>query len=141
VFGSLLTALSSLGIIERDGERIRRVATLLRFFGGQGFLQSEEWVPHSPEVLQVTDGIFGSAFPATGSSPLGAEKAAAAGDVVYFLINRKATPRQAPQLDISANPKTLHYYDCWKGVPLTPTKAGTLDFSIDVSSPAVCRCL
>ena len=43
-----------------------------------------------------------------------------------------AVARQAPQLDISANPKALHYYDCWKGVPLTPTK-GVLEFSIDAN--------
>jgi len=41
------------GITPRDGEAIRRVATMLRFFGGkttgkasEDFLHSPEWEPH-----------------------------------------------------------------------------------------------
>ena len=46
------------GITERDGENIRRVATLLRFFGGRGFLTSSEWVPHTIAVKQMATGVF-----------------------------------------------------------------------------------
>lgn len=34
-------------ITPRDGEQIRRVGALLRFLGGRGYLQSQDWVPHS----------------------------------------------------------------------------------------------
>ena len=89
-----------------------------------GFLQSAGWAPHSPDVLQMADGIFGSAFP-------GGEGKAAAGDVVYFLVNRKGSARQAPQLDISALPATHKFYNCYGGVELKPTAKKELEFTID----------
>lgn len=109
-------------ITERDGEEIRRVATLLRFFGGLGFLQSANWVPHSPDVLQMSAGVFGSAFPGEGLH---------AGDMLYFLVNRKGEALQAPQLDISALPSKLKFYDCWNGSELKPTPHHELEFTIE----------
>ena len=50
------------GIVPRDAEAIRRVGTMLRFFGGEGgLLQAAEWEPHTPDVR--TPGVFGSRFP------------------------------------------------------------------------------
>merc|ERR1712232_528566 len=46
------------GITPRDGEAIRRVATMLRYFGGLGLLQSEEWEPHTTGLL--SDDLFAS---------------------------------------------------------------------------------
>merc|ERR1711871_536098 len=37
------------GITPYDGEAIRRVATMLRFFGKHGFLHSPQWIPHTTE--------------------------------------------------------------------------------------------
>ena len=105
------------GITERDGETIRRVATLLRYFGRRGFLQSSDWTPHTAEVLQMQAGVFGSAFPAPG------------GEVVYALVNRKAASIRAAQL-APAKPAGLRWYDCWRGVELKPS-AGQLSFEIE----------
>ena len=38
-------------IVPADGEAVRRVATLMRFFGTHGYLTSQTWEPHFP-VLQ-----------------------------------------------------------------------------------------
>merc|ERR1719353_2853260 len=40
------------GITPYDGEAIRRVATMLRYLGKDGFLHSPEWIPHSIDVSQ-----------------------------------------------------------------------------------------
>lgn len=48
------------GIVPRDAEAIRRVATMMRFFGGLGgLLHSPDWEPHTPAPL--SDGVFASA--------------------------------------------------------------------------------
>ena len=106
------------GIIPRDGENIRRVATLLRYFGGKGYLQSSDWEPHSPDVLQMAEGVFGTRFPGED------------GTTVYFLVNRKDRPIEAPQLDVSKADASAKWYDCWNGVPLRPS-GGKLTFEIE----------
>ena len=60
---------------------------MLRFFGRRGFLQSDGWVPHTAEALQMAQGVFVSRFP----SPDGTE-------VVYTLVNRRPAALNAPQL-------------------------------------------
>ncbi len=37
-------------IVPADGEAIRRVGTMLRFFGARGFITSEDWAPFFPTV-------------------------------------------------------------------------------------------
>ena len=110
-------------IIERDGEAIRRIALMLRYFGARGFMQSSEWAPHTPEVLQMSDGVYGSAF------PLGA----ATGETVWTLVNRNDAARSGAQLlpvvqGTASRP--LHFFDCYRGVPLTPNRDGELSFTI-----------
>ncbi len=110
----------------RAGETIRRVATLLRFFGRRGFLTSAEWVPHTPEVLQMPNAVFGSKFPSQNSD-----------EVVYFLVNRNGAdpemppePVTMPQLQPEkAATAGMRWYDCWRGVELHPS-AGVLSFGI-----------
>ena len=67
-------------------------------------------------------GVFGSAFPGEGMH---------AGDVVYFLVNRKGKARQAPQLDVRALSNNLNFYDCWNGVELKQTPQHELEFTIE----------
>ena len=117
------------GIVPRAGETIRRVATLLRYFGRRGFLTSEDWVPHTADVLQMQHGIFGSKFP----SPSGEE-------VVYLLIARNPVDPEhpesvtMPQLQLAKGASTSgmrRWYDCWHGVELKPSAAGVLAFGIE----------
>ena len=111
------------GIIERDGEVIRRIALMLCYFGALCFMQSSEWAPHTPELLQMSDGVYGSAF------PLGA----AMGETVWTLVNRNNTARGEAQLlplvqGTASRP--LHFFDCYRGMPLTPNGEGELSFTI-----------
>ena len=85
--------------------------------------QSSEWAPHTAEVLQMSDGVCGSAF------PLGA----ATGETVWTLINRNNTARGGAQLlplVQGTTSRPLHFFDCYRGVPLTPNGEGELSFTI-----------
>ena len=73
------------GIVPQDGEAIRRVGSMLRFFGGRNssycwngssvdYLHSPDWIPHVQGTMQA--GIFASKFPATD------------GSAVYTFVNR-----------------------------------------------------
>ena len=116
------------GITPRDGEALRRCGTMLRFFGGRGFLTSRDWVPHTAEALQMERGVFASAFP----SPSGAE-------TVYLLVNRRPTPLAAPQLRPAAAAAAAavaakyYYYDCYNGAELALAADGSLSFEIEGS--------
>eukprot|EP01047_Picozoa_sp_COSAG01_P008194 COSAG01_NODE_319_length_18909_cov_32.636151_18_plen_551_part_00 len=98
------------GVVERDGEALRRVGLLLRYFGRRGFFTSPGWVPHTAEVLQMQQGVFGSAWPRGD-------------EVVYTLVNRKMRARGGAQLlphpQLAAKPD-MRYYDCYRGVELSP---------------------
>ena len=62
----------------RDGEAIRRMATMLRFLGGKyGFFANLNWIPRVP-VLQG-DVVFASQFPLRENGD---------GDAVWTFINR-----------------------------------------------------
>ena len=51
------------GIIERNGEALRRVGLMLRFFGARGFTYTELWTPYTAACLQMASGVYASAFP------------------------------------------------------------------------------
>lgn len=103
------------GITERDGEAIRRVATVLRQFGK--YVVSPEWEPFSPTIQY---GVFASKFPLQGST-------------FYTLVNRN-------EYDVAGQQMTLpyaqgvRYYDVWRGSEVKPEIAGstaTLSFQIE----------
>ena len=51
---------------------------------------------------------------------------------MYFLVNRKDRPIEAPQLDVSKAGASAKWYDCWNGVPLVcPASSGKLTFEIE----------
>ena len=54
------------GITPRDGEQIRRLHVLLGFLGGRGYLQSQEWLPHSG--TDQPDAVFASYWPLKSSA-------------------------------------------------------------------------
>ena len=117
------------GINERDGEALRRVGHLLRYFGRRGFLQSSDWAPFTVEGLQMRQGVFVSAFP----SPSGEE-------VMYAFVNRKMAPSSGPQL-LSSKAATpgIRFYDCYRGLELTPdTRTQTLSFEVEGGNPHGC---
>ena len=124
-------------VTKRDGEAIRRVATMMRYFGGIGFLQSPGWVPHTPAVVQGTV-VFASEW------PLGAE-------TLWTLVNRGPDPLTGAQLRLEARAYTdLSFYDCYKGALLAPSDDGhgilTVEFDLEgagygcvVATPNVTR--
>lgn len=93
------------GIVPRDAEAIRRVATLLRFFGGPGgLLQSAEWEPHSPDLLG--EGIFASLFPNDTHS-------------LYTVVNRAGRDVAGARLRVP--PEDARYFDCYHGKEIHPS--------------------
>ena len=93
---------------------------MLRFFGARGFMQSAAWAPHTPEVLQMADGVYGSAFPLGETS-----------ETVWLLVNRNDTARGGAQLlPLAGTLHGLHFFDCYRGVPLAPDAKGALSFTI-----------
>mmetsp|Transcript_50215 Transcript_50215/g.92764 ORF Transcript_50215/g.92764 Transcript_50215/m.92764 type:complete len:725 (-) Transcript_50215:50-2224(-) len=91
------------GIVPRDAEAIRRVATIERFFGRRGFLQSPDWVPHTMEVEQ--DDVFASKWPWANAT-------------LWTLVNRGDVTLNGYQLLVPAR-LGEHFYDCYHGVELS----------------------
>ena len=108
------------GIVPRDGEAIRRVAAMLRFWGGPGgLLQSPEWEPHTPD--SITAGVFASRFPnATHTLYTAVNRA---GKAVTARLLLPAQLVEEGGRAASAAAAATRYFDCYKGVELTPTAA------------------
>jgi iron(II)-dependent oxidoreductase len=115
------------GIVPRDGEAIRRVATMLRFLGGKtdstafplasrDYLHSPHWEPH---VLgPMHENVFASRF------PLSADGGASA---VYTMVNRNGTNLTGQQLWLPGPlPPGAILYDCYHGLELKPEQPGSL---------------
>lgn len=97
------------GITERDGEAIRRAATILRYFGKLRFLQSPDWEPH---VLTLVPGVYASMFPSLSG-----------GETVWLVVN-KAKKEVSGNIMTVDLPAGSHLYDCYHGTSLE-----TIDFS------------
>ncbi len=91
------------GITPRDSEALRRVATMLRFFGASGHLRSPEWEPHAQNVYQ--DGLFASKWPLPEQ-----------GSTLWTVVNRGDANFTDAKLLITEAGKT--YYDCYRGLQL-----------------------
>eukprot|EP01046_Picozoa_sp_COSAG06_P049454 COSAG06_NODE_7617_length_2438_cov_1.085934_1_plen_777_part_01 len=98
----------------RDAEALRRVGTILRFFGKRGFFTTQHWSPHSSEMLQMSTGVFGSAFSIS--------RGHGTRETVYTIINRGPNATSvSPQIrpNITAKEKSmLRFYDCYRGQQL-----------------------
>jgi iron(II)-dependent oxidoreductase len=111
------------GITQRDGEQIRRVGAILRFLGGRGYLQSQEWVPHSPTAAPGT--LFASEW------PMGAAGTA------WTVVNRDtASPHVGPAINVSAGAAVaggdaMHFYDLWFGKKIEPPAGGQIPLSLE----------
>eukprot|EP01043_Picozoa_sp_COSAG02_P073404 COSAG02_NODE_14251_length_1293_cov_1.222781_1_plen_87_part_10 len=53
------------GMTSHDGEALRRLAPILRFFGrrDRGFLQSRGWIPHAPLLGGLGGQVYASEWP------------------------------------------------------------------------------
>jgi gamma-glutamyl hercynylcysteine S-oxide synthase len=103
------------GITPRDGEALRRVATIERAF--PDLLISKEWEPHTPTLQK---GVFASRF----SGPK---------QTLWTIINRYPYQIEGQQLRIAYTPGT-RYFDLWHGVELKPElegKEAVLSFEIE----------
>ncbi len=89
------------GFTPRDGETIRRVATVERAV--QPFLVSPQWEPHTPTLRF---GVFASKW------PMGTE-------TLWTVVNRNSYPLAGAQIEVPYRPGE-HFYDLWHGVELQP---------------------
>ena len=108
------------GMTSHDGEALRRLAPILRFFGrrDRGFLQSRGWVPHAPLLGGLGSQVYASEWPVET-------------DTLWTIVNQGKNDSTGPLLAVAAN-DTRHYYDCYHGVPLKPV-AGVLSLTIEQS--------
>ena len=83
------------GITPRDGEAIRRVATLLRFFGANNYTRNYApatgWVPHTPEAVGAS--VHASRFE---------RSEAAGGGRVWLMVNVGSDDASGPVLRLDA---------------------------------------
>ena len=90
--------------MKRDGEALRRVAHILRFFGGLGYTSSPFWEPHTPTQA---GSVFASRWPLEGGT-------------LWTLVNRAAATVDGPQLSLSGRHFQDHsFWDCYHGKPLS----------------------
>ena len=105
------------GITQRDGEALRRLGPLLRFFGRtRNFLQSPGWEPHDPAVLQNAAGVYASAW------PVGDE-------TVWTMVNRGEADVAGPQIAVQPA-DSRQYFDCYHGESLR-VEAGAVAFVVE----------
>ena len=120
-------------ITERDGEALRRIGILLRYFGERGFLSSSDWTPFTTALSKASmdDGVFASAWPLLAAAGTRDHE-----ETLYTLVNRKPdsitaelllhAPPPPSQQGMAPNGTALlvtKYYDCWHGKELHPVGA------------------
>ena len=104
------------GLTRRDAEALRRVATMSRYGGKIGYLQSAGWTPHYTTI--DADNIFASKWPL-------------AEGVMWTMVNRDSRVSEGAQLNVTAELQNGSFYDCYRGAPLTASAEGMLNFTIE----------
>lgn len=89
------------GFTPRDGETLRRLATLSRTFAA--LMASPEWEPYA---LALQQGVFASRFPSAELT-------------LWTVVNRNEYEMSGDQLQVEHR-EGRRYYDLWNGVELTP---------------------
>ena len=125
------------GITARDAESVRRVATLLRFFGEYNFTRNyapaSGWVPHTPEALG--EAVFASRFEQqmTGNEATAGEATAGeamtgetTGSRLWLLVNAGDKDSSGPVLRLDdgnhRRADSSIFVDAYHGVLLRPTR-------------------
>ena len=93
------------GLTARDGEALRRMSAVLRFFGREGYLQSDGWRPHAPLLDGSAESVFASAWPLDAGT-------------VTLLINRATADGDAALPVAGGAPGHAYAFDCYRGEPL-----------------------
>jgi formylglycine-generating enzyme required for sulfatase activity len=93
------------GITPRDGETIRRLATLERALAP--FLSSQDWQPFWPMLRY---GVFASRWPLRNAA-------------VWTIVNRDEYDSSGPQMEVAAEPGR-RYFDLYHGAELKPERQG-----------------
>ena len=101
------------GITSRDGEAVRRMATMERAVAP--FLVSQDWEPFAPMLRY---GVYASRWPLDGRS-------------VWTIVNRNDYALDGPQMIVEEG---LRYFDLYHGTELTPERQGdrlVLSFALE----------
>eukprot|EP00967_Tisochrysis_lutea_P108863 scaffold168877_cov30-Tisochrysis_lutea.AAC.1 len=100
------------GIVPRDAQAIRRVATMLRALGGSAaILRSSRWVPHTPQVMQ--DDVFASLWPADATTAWTELRNA------WTIVNRAGRDVNGALLQLLPVDNQSRFFDCYNGVEIT----------------------
>lgn len=99
-------------MVPHDGELCRRSATILRYFGNQGYLISKDWMPFAEEIK--SDIAYGTKFPGKDG-------------ILFLLVNMVG--REAHATVIVNVPYSATYYDCYHGKKLT--NSGTVSITLE----------
>ena len=111
-------------IVQRDGEALRRVAAMLRFWGSRGALNSPYWEPHDPVTIQY--GVYASKWPMPARNA-----------TLWTIVNRAGFNLTGAQVKLPGprTPSATVYYDCYHGTELEAEDAGnaaiTLSFELE----------
>ena len=97
------------GFTPRDGETLRRLATIQRRFPDH--FVSLDWEPYAHALQQ---GVFASRFPARDAT-------------LWTIVNRNEYAVEGEQLAVSHD-KGAQYYDLWNGVKLAPRVEGGIAY-------------
>eukprot|EP01047_Picozoa_sp_COSAG01_P077333 COSAG01_NODE_13891_length_1521_cov_1.561885_2_plen_244_part_00 len=130
------------GLTPRDAEALRRIGTILRFFGKRRFLQSFGWIPHAPTLFPMVNGwpdCRGSAIecpPAVFASmwPL-----ARTAETLWTLVSPVGSRGGGRRTDdasgriLAVSPTDLRtFYDCYRGEKILVVD-GALNFTIEAN--------
>jgi iron(II)-dependent oxidoreductase len=103
------------GVVPRDAEAARRVATLER--GLAAFLTSQDWEPFFPMLRY---GVFASRWPVGDAA-------------VWTIVNRNDYATAGTQMEVPSQPG-MRYFDLYHGVELQPASRGgkqVLSFDVE----------
>ena len=118
------------GFTSRDGEALRRVSRLLRYFGARHFFQNDGWEPHTPTAKPSQ--LYASRFPRLPEE----SSCAAGGETLWAIVERAGTNVSGPALVVdAASYAGCHWWDVWHGRSLSPTLSGSqLTVVLDVEA-------
>lgn len=103
------------GMRERDGELLRRITTVQRFFGREmGLLTVPDFEPFPRELRATT--AYGTKY-SNGN------------DTVYMIVNMATTP-DLLSLNVTSAEADVHFRDCYRGTPLAITAGGVVQIEV-----------